>query len=129
MIINLRAVISNNSPSSRRIKGWQVGLNIIESERYAVGAWDKNIQNWRANSRAMHNFKVGLQSKLRLKHENIHVDEVQTNFDLLIEKIKQTQTHKKIFTKCKKGIKQVRLTVPTIKPIKIYSFRILGRRS
>ena len=90
MIINLRAVISNNSPSSRRIKGWQVGLNIIESERYAVhGAWDKNIQNWRVNSRAMHNFKVGLQSKPRLKHENIHVDEVQTNFDLLIEKIKQ----------------------------------------
>lgn len=37
----------------------------------------------------MHNFKVGLQSELRLKHENIHVDEVQTNFDLLIEKIKQ----------------------------------------
>ena len=37
----------------------------------------------------MHNFKVGLQSKLRLKQENIHVDEVQTNFDLLIEKIKQ----------------------------------------
>ena len=37
----------------------------------------------------MHNFKVGLQSKLRLKHENIHVDEVQTNSDLLIEKIKQ----------------------------------------
>ena len=89
MTINLRAVISNNSPSSRRIKGWQVGLNIIESERYAVhGAWDKNIQNWRVNSRAMHNFKVRLQSKLRLKHENIHVDEIQTNFDLLIEKIK-----------------------------------------
>lgn len=37
----------------------------------------------------MHNFKAGLQSELRLKHENIHVDEVQTNFDLLIEKIKQ----------------------------------------
>ena len=88
MIINLRAVISNNSPSSRRIKGWQVCLNIIESERYAFGAWDKNIQNWTVNSRAMHNFKVRLQSKLRLKHENIHVDEIQTNFDLLIEKIK-----------------------------------------